>query len=64
MLPDRRRLELAKVGVEDSNPFARSIFCYVQPGHIGNGTYLRLTLRYSAGACRRAFFTACDSPLL
>jgi hypothetical protein len=26
MLPDRRRLKLAKVGVEGSNPFARSSF--------------------------------------
>ena len=32
---------LAKVGVEGSNPFARSSFSIVRPGHIGNITFLR-----------------------
>ena len=32
--------DLAKVGVEGSNPFARSSFFNVRPGHIGNTTYL------------------------
>jgi hypothetical protein len=31
MLPDRRRLKLAKVGVEGSNPFARSRFFLSDP---------------------------------
>src|SRR6185295_5992179 len=33
--------DLAKVGVEGSNPFARSSFTFVQPGDIGDRTYLR-----------------------
>jgi hypothetical protein len=31
----------AKVGVEGSNPFARSKKSLVQPGHIGDRSYLR-----------------------
>jgi hypothetical protein len=30
--------DLAKVGVEGSNPFARSSFTFVRPGHIGHAT--------------------------
>ena len=33
--------KFAKVGVEGSNPFARSIILTVRPGHIGNITFLR-----------------------
>src|SRR6266446_4104777 len=33
--------DLAKVGVEGSNPFARSKILLGQPGHIGDRSYLR-----------------------
>jgi hypothetical protein len=43
MLPDRRRFQLAKVGVEGSNPFARSKFSIGKSG------------RYERAAARRLF---------
>jgi hypothetical protein len=33
--------DIAKVGVEGSNPFARSRFSVVRPGQIGDTPYLR-----------------------
>ena len=33
--------QLAQVGVEGSNPFARSSNFIVRPGHIGDDSYLR-----------------------
>jgi hypothetical protein len=68
MLPDRRRLKLAKVGVEGSNPFARSRFS-------NDSSYLQLAfgrrsypgVRWStpghhgrAGAVGRSIISFCD----